>query len=47
MPKDPEMHAYPDPDCTSSLQTTEPKKTDSKSTDTGTTSPASPADPNQ
>jgi hypothetical protein len=47
MPKDPEMHAYPDPDYKSSLQTTEPKKTESKATDTGTTSPASPANSNQ
>lgn len=48
MPKDPELHVYPDPDYKSNLQTAEPKKTDSKAQGTGAgTSAARPAGPNQ
>jgi hypothetical protein len=47
MPKDPEMHIYPDPDCTSNLQTTPPKKTDSKTQSTGTTTSPAPTGSNQ
>jgi hypothetical protein len=48
MSKDPEMHIYPDPDYTSNLQTTKPKKTDPKASGTGAAaSPASPASSNQ